>query len=286
MKKVISLASAIVMVFTLCSCSTAKTESKITQLSDLEGKNIGIRTFTDGFDAETMKQAFIQASGGVKIASIEACESGTDSAILSLQSGKISALITASFEADYYTKMNDKYSAVDLPGYPSEQVAFMGVAKDQTETYELLNSALAELKTNGTLATLTEKYITNLTKETQAEAITIPTTDGAKTIKVALTGSAMPLDYFDASGKPAGFDAALLAEIAKLKKVNFEISTYEPNGGLAAVNSGKADVYFCLSSEKTVYETGTGKSSLEELYNIKATDYYFESAGMKLLVNK
>ena len=285
MKKVLCLALSIIMAIGICGCSSKESESKITQLSDLEGKDIGIRTFSDGFDPESAKENFKQLTKA-NINSIVACESGTDNAILNLQSGKISALITSGFEADYYAKMNEKLGVIDFPEYPSNQVAYMGVAKAQTEIFDILDSAITELKDNGTLDELTDKYVTNLTKETQDEKIAIPQIKGAKTIKVAVTGSAIPLDYFDASGNPAGFDIALLKEIAELKGVNFEISTYEPNGGLAAVTSGKADVYFCLSSEKSTYESGFNKETLDKLYGISATDYYFESSGMKILINK
>jgi ABC-type amino acid transport/signal transduction systems, periplasmic component/domain len=284
MKKLLSFVLTIVMAISLCGCTSKSTE-KITQVSELKGKDLGICTFSDSFDANAMKDTFTKLTG-VKINSIAAYDTGTDKAILALQSGKISALVTASFEADYYSKMNDKFGAIDFPEYPVNLVAFMGVSKDQTEAYDILNSAITEYKDNGTLNELVDKYVTNLTKETQEEKITMPKKEGAKTIKVAITGSAMPLDYFDSEGNPAGFDIALLAKIAEEKGVNFEISTYEPNGGLAAVTSGKADVYFCLNADKKNYETGNCKSSLEELYNIKATDFYFESNGMKFIVNK
>ncbi len=286
MKKVLCSALALVMAISICGCSAKPAASnKITKISDLEGKNIGFRTFSDGFNADSAKESFSKMTG-TKLSSVEACEAGTDNAILKLQSGKINALVTAGFEADYYAKMNDKLAVIDFPQFPVKQVAYMGVAKDKTEVFDIVNSAISELKKNGVMAKLTDKYVSKLTKDTQKEKITIPVTKGAQTIKVAVTGSAMPLDYFDASGNPSGFDAALLAEIAKLKGVNFEISTYEPNGGLAAVTSGKADIYFCLSSDKTTYDSGTNKETLKNLFGILATDYYFESSGMKFIVNK
>lgn len=288
MKKVLCLATSIIMAIGLCGCSSvtsASKTSKITQLSDLKDKNIGICTFSDGFDSKNAKKTFVQLTG-VNINSIEPYEAGTDNAILTLQSGKINALVTTNFEADYYAKMNEKFRAIDFPEYPVKEVAYMGVAKNQPEIFDILNSSISELKKNGVLTELTDKYVTNLTKKTQEETITIPNTKGAKTIKVAITGSAIPLDYFDAAGNPAGFDVALLAKIAELKGVNFDIKTYEPNGGLAAVTSGKADVYFCLNSDKSIYDSGACKKSLNEIYGIKATDFYFESNGMKFIVNK
>jgi ABC-type amino acid transport/signal transduction systems, periplasmic component/domain len=282
-KKIASIVVSLIMAIALCGCSS-KSE-KITQMSDLDGKDIGYCTFSDGFDAKSTKETFIQLTG-VNINSIAAYDTGTDKAILALQSGKISAIVTAGFEADYYARMNDKFTAMDFPEFAIKPVAFMGVAKDKTETFEVLNSAITELKEDGTLDKLIDKYITNLTKETQEEEITIPVTEGAQTIKIAITGSAMPLDYIDSEGNPAGFDMALLAEIAKLKGVNFDIKVYEPNSGLTAVTSGKTDVYFCFSADKTYYENGDCNNSLEKLYGIKATDFYFEADGMKFIVNK
>ncbi len=283
MKKIASIVITLMMVIALCGCSS-KSE-KITQISDLNGKDIGICRISDGFDAKGAKENFKQLTG-VNVNSVAAYGAGTDNAILALKSGKISAIITAGFEADYYVKMNDKLAAIDFPEFKVNPVAFMGVAKDRTDTYDILNSAIKELKEDGTMDKLIDKYVTNLTKKTQEEDITIPFTEGAKILKVAITGSAMPLDYFDSEGKPAGFDIALLAEIAKLKSMNFDISTYEPNSGMTAVTSGKADVYFCFSLDKEYYENGDGNKTFEESYGIKATDFYFESSGMKFIVNK
>ncbi len=283
MKKIASIVITLMMAIALCGCSS-KLE-KITQMSDLKGKNIGYCTFSDGFDAKSTKETFIKLTG-IKINSIAAYDAGTDNAILALQSGKISAIVTAGFEADYYAKMNDKLTSMDFPEFAINPVAFMGVAKDKTEIFEILNSAITELKEDGTLDELIDKYVTNLTKKTQQEEITIPVTEGTQTIKIAITGSAMPLDYFDAKGNPAGFDMALLAKIAKLKGVKFDISIYEPNSGLTAVTTGKADVYFCFSADKAYYEKGDCNDSLEKLYGIKATDFYFEADGMKFIVNK
>ena len=50
------------------------------------------------------------------------------------------------------------------------------------------------------------------------ESIPFETFEGAETIRVAVTGDLPPIDYVAADGKAAGFNTALLAEIAKRLK--------------------------------------------------------------------
>ena len=51
--------------------------------------------------------------------------------------------------------------------------------------------------------------------------------EGAETITVAVTGDMPPLDYTGPDGEPAGFNTAILAEIARRLHVNLRTVTLE-----------------------------------------------------------
>ena len=59
-----------------------------------------------------------------------------------------------------------------------------------------------------------------------------------------MTGDLPPLDYVSADGKAAGFNTALLAEISKLVRQNFELVQIDSGARAAALTSGKVDVVF------------------------------------------
>ena len=72
----------------------------------------------------------------------------------------------------------------------------------------------------------------------------MPKFDGAKTIKVAVTGDLPPLDFISANGKPAGFNTAVLAEIANRMLLNIELVNVDGGARAAALTSKQVDVVF------------------------------------------
>ncbi len=68
--------------------------------------------------------------------------------------------------------------------------------------------------------------------------------DGAQTIKVGVTGDLPPLDYVSADGQPAGFNTAILSEIAKRLGRNVEVIDIESGARATALNAKQIDVIF------------------------------------------
>ena len=75
------------------------------------------------------------------------------------------------------------------------------------------------MKADGSLYTLVGKYIYDAGAR-EPEAVKFEKFEDARTIKVAVTGDLPPIDYIAPDGKPAGFNTAVLAEIAKRLKFN------------------------------------------------------------------
>ena len=116
--------------------------------------------------------------------------------------------------------------------------------EDEIELKDSLNMVIKEMQSDGTLERLTKEYITAINADTDPPAIELPHFDGADTIKVAVTGDLPPLDFVSADGKPAGFNTAVLAEIAKRMSKNIELVQVDSGARAAALTSKQVDVVF------------------------------------------
>ena len=100
------------------------------------------------------------------------------------------------------------------------------------------------MKADGTLDKLINDYITNVDKGKTPPKVEIPRTEGAETIKVGITGDLPPLDLVLPDNSPAGFNTAMLAEIAKRLGRNIEPVQIESGARAAALSSKIIDVVF------------------------------------------
>ncbi|MBQ0067424.1 MAG: transporter substrate-binding domain-containing protein [Phascolarctobacterium sp.] len=121
----------------------------------------------------------------------------------------------------------------------------MGVATGNDNVFEILNNAIKELNANGKLEVLQKKYVdAYLQKGKEPKPVTMPKFANAQTIKVAVTGDMPPIDLVTADGTPAGFNVALLSEIAKLKKVNIVLVPINSGTRFICLNKKVADAIF------------------------------------------
>lgn len=155
MKKVISLALAAVicsasMLLAACGGSTTK---KIATVDDLEGAKIGVQLGTTGD---------IYASDyEEKGSTVERFNKGAD-AVLALTQGKIDCVIIDSEPAKAFVAANDGLKILDEP-FAEEEYAIC-VAKDNTDLLGKINTALAELKADGTTESIEKNFIGDDTK--------------------------------------------------------------------------------------------------------------------------
>ena len=164
---------------------------------------------------------------------------------LGIESGKVDKISTYTSVASYLLANNDKYEAVNDDWTRGLEDNFcFAVRKEDSALKADLDKVIGEMKADGSLDKLINSYITNVDKGKQPPAIEIPKIDGAQTIKVGVTGDLPPLDYVSADGKAAGFNTAMLAEIAKRLNKNVEIVDIESGARAAALNGEQIDVIF------------------------------------------
>ena len=120
--------------------------SDIAGVADLEGKKVGVQLGTTGdIYAEDITDV-----------TIERYNKGFE-AVQALSQGKIDAVIIDNEPAKVFVAENEGLVLLD-EAFTEEDYA-MAIAKENTELLEKVNTALAELKEDGTLQSIIDKYI-------------------------------------------------------------------------------------------------------------------------------
>jgi len=166
---------------------------------------------------------------------------------MGIESGSVDQVSLYKCVADYVIANNDKFELVSGSDMPLKNLSdsfCFAVRKDDTQLKADLDKVIGEMKSDGTLDKLVDDYVTNVDKGQAPPKVEIPMTDSAETIKVGVTGDLPPLDYVSTDGQPAGFNTAILSEIAKRLGRNVEIIDIESGARAAALNSKQIDVIF------------------------------------------
>ena len=124
-----------------------KDGSDIASIDDLQGKTIGVQESTTGD---------IYASDDFGEENIKRYNKGND-AVAALVSGVVDAVIIDNEPAKSFVAANDGLKILDS-SYADEQYAIC-VSKDNAGLTSAINKALKELKDDGSLDTIVEKYI-------------------------------------------------------------------------------------------------------------------------------
>ena len=165
--------------------------------------------------------------------------------IMGIESNHVDQISVYECVADYLMVNNNKFEVAKADWISGLEDNFcFAVKHEDTALTADLNKVLDEMKSDGSLNKMIDEYIINVDKGKTPPAIELPKFDGAETIKIGVTGDLPPLDFVSADGKPAGFNTALLAEIAKRLNKNIEIIQVESGARAAALNSDQIDVVF------------------------------------------
>ncbi len=161
-----------------------------------------------------------------------------------LDAGNVDQISTYACVANYLTAANDKYAAVeDLKTVGLADSFCFAVRKDDAQLKADLDKAIDAMKSDGTLDKLVAEYIANV-KPDNIPKVDIPNVDGAETLKIGITGDLPPFDLVTADNSPAGFNTAMLAEIAKRLNRNVELVQIDSAARSSALASGQIDVIF------------------------------------------
>ena len=202
---------------------------------------------------------------------------------MGIESGGVDQISVYKSVGNYVVANNDKYEVVsDLTLKTLSDNFCFAVRKEDTALKADLDKAINEMKADGSLDKLAKEYVTDIEKGKELPAVEIPMTDGAQIIKVGVTGDLPPLDYVSADGKAAGFNTALLAEIAKRSGKNIEVIDIDSGARAAALSSGQIDVVFWV----VVPTTNKVPTDIDKPEGVELSEPYFKDDVEHLKLKK
>ena len=220
------------------AASTAGSEAStqaIQALEDLAGKTVGVQLGTTG--DLLMSEEVGEGEDKLGIAGVEQYNKAAD-AVQALLTNKIDAVCIDDQVAKNFVAANpDELTMLDT-AFAEESYA-IAVSKDNPDLTEALNGAIAELKEDGTLDAILNKYIA---KEEGATGYVTP--EGTEypngTLVMATNATFDPYEYIE-NGEVVGIDAEFAKALCDKLGYDLEIEDMEFDSIIAAVNSGKAD---------------------------------------------
>lgn len=189
-------------------------------------------------------------------------------ALLDLKNGKINQLACEESTTKYIMARNE---GLDYQRKNDWMNFSMMTLDTKLEVYDILNNAILEMKSDGTLDALVETEL-KAYFESDPEAKELPVFENAQTIYIGVTGDIPPMDFVASNGKAAGFNVALLTEIANRAQVNFEMVQIESGARAIALSSGKVDAVFWTKSGTCA---ACNETWSEEIPGTLVTESYF-----------
>lgn len=198
----------------------------IASVDDLAGKTIGVQLGTTG----DIYAADIEG------ATVEQYSKGAD-AVLALKQSKVDAVIIDNEPAKVYVEQNPEMMLLDEE-FAIEDYAIC-ISKDKTDLTEAFNGAIAEIKADGTLDAILDKYINGVEG---AEGYVTP--EGTEypngTLTMATNAYFPPYEYYEGDNI-IGIDAEFAKAICDKLGYELKIEDMEFDSIIPAVQSGKAD---------------------------------------------
>lgn len=233
MKKFLSvlLIATCALSLVACGSKSTKTESsKSTTISgpdDLKGKKIGVQLGTTG-DLYTTDDFGDE--------NIERYNKGFE-AVQALLQGKIDAVVIDDQPAQTYVKENKGLKILEA-AYAEEDYA-MCLKKDNTDLLKQINTAIADLKKDGTFDQIVNYYIGN---DGSVERYKAPTdADTSKGTLTMGTNAEFPPYEFYEGDEIVGIDADLARAIAAKLGMELKIEDMAFDSIIVAVQGGKVD---------------------------------------------
>lgn len=229
-KKATALAMSVLFAVSMAGCgSSASTAKKVevTSVEDLADLKIGVQTGTTGDS---------QASDAVNADSqMQRYNKGAD-AIQALKNGKIDCVVIDSLPAEKFVAANDDLKIVEGI-FDTEEYAMC--FKKGNELRDEFNTALAELKEDGTLDEIMSNYIGDEGGQHPYESpADVDRSNG--TLTMATNAEFEPWEYKEGNDI-VGIDADISKAICDKLGYELKIEDMSFETILASVNSGKAD---------------------------------------------
>ena len=163
--------------------------------------------------------------------------------LMALNADRVDEAVLPKIVGEYVLNSNSNMTIASVTQVKPMALAFgFNGTIDGRKIHEDFNKALSDMKSDGTLNKLLDKYLYE-PGQNPPESIKFEKFDG-KAIRVAVTGDLPPIDYVAPDGKPAGFNTAVLAELGRRLHRNIELIDTDAVARTALLMSERADVIF------------------------------------------
>ncbi|MFS1664535.1 ABC transporter substrate-binding protein/permease [Streptococcus sp. zg-JUN1979] len=213
-----------------------RSNDDISKYSQLKGKTVGVKN-------GTAAQSFLEDNKDKYGYTIKTFDTG-DLMNNSLDSGAIDAAMDDEPVVQYAINQGKDY-AINMDGESVGSFAF-GVKKGSQYEYLIddFNTALAEMKADGTYQQIMNKWLGSDATKTSASATgdaNAKATPQKASYKIVSDSSFAPFVYQNGDNKYVGFDMELIQKIADQQGFTIDISNPGFDAALNAVQSGQAD---------------------------------------------
>ncbi|WP_026527737.1 transporter substrate-binding domain-containing protein [Butyrivibrio sp. VCD2006] len=271
MKKLISLTMALMIAFSVCLSGCGANGSKTGKFQKYgDIGRLSKLNITEDKLNEVLKDIMVDSICNKYVF----YDTLTDM-LMALNRGDIVVLETDQNTVRYIVSRNE--GIVDRPPYlnPNTLMFSMLLREEDTELRDQISTCITEMNEDGTIKDLRERYIENVIKGDEPDAIVSQEFSGARTIKVAVTGDRPPMDYVSAGGEPLGFNTALIAEIARRLGINVEFINVNCGARGISLATGVCDIVFWM--EIGDFENWEGADFEDQPENTIVTEPYMSA---------
>lgn len=244
----------------------------IESVSELSGTRIGgVASRMPDNSAKILFESLL----GVKLSGYQSYQDVFET-LAALRTNEIKAAWFPDVTADYLISVEEGLKKIDGTQSTEPRLEFaLALKSDAVSLRDSINTALATLKENGTLAQLESAYITDASvvdKYTE-DHMNLESNYTEGTIYIGVTGAVWPIDMVDLELKPYGYSVALMNEIGKLihKKVVFV--TLQNDTAFSNLMSGRVDALFCYGSSKTTLTDAKNYITTSGYYTMNQYSY-------------
>ena len=231
MKKLVVALFTAAMTFCLTACGGSNIPANsVHSVNDLPGKTIGVQLGTTG----DIYASDYEAEGSV----IERYNKGAD-AIQALKQGKVDCVIIDEQPAKAFVAKNADLKILEEE-FALEEYAIC-ISKEKAELKEKINSALTQLKANGTLDAIIANYIGDDTKGKTPYESPADVDRSNGTLVMATNAAFEPYEFYK-DQKIVGIDADMAQAVCDILGMELKIEDMEFDSIINAVTSGKADI--------------------------------------------
>ena len=230
MKKLLVSLLTVCMVAGLTACGSSVPANTVNSVEDLPGKTIGVQLGTTG----DIYASDYEADGST----IERYNKGAD-AVQALKQGKVDCVIIDEQPAKAFVEKNSDLKILDEE-FALEEYAIC-ISKENAELKDKINTALAELKDEGTLDNIINNYIGDDTKGKTPYVSPEGIDRSNGTLTMATNAAFEPYEFYK-DQVVVGIDADMAQAVCDKLGMELKIEDMEFDSIINAVTSGKADV--------------------------------------------